>query len=66
MNEKFINAFISKNRLKSAETEQNDKFRNMSEKNCVSFSLEYLEGHQYVDDNFKVMHDKIKGVIIIK
>ena len=26
MNEKFIHAFISKNRPKSAETEQNDKF----------------------------------------
>ena len=28
MNEKFIHAFISKNRPKSAETEQNDKFSN--------------------------------------
>ena len=28
MNEKFIHAFILKNRPKSAEAEQNDKFRN--------------------------------------
>ena len=32
MNEKFIHAFISKNRPKSAETEQNDKFRNKNKK----------------------------------
>ena len=49
MNEKYIHAFIWKNRPKSAETEQNDKFRNKIRKS--HFPIQYPDGAVTMDED---------------
>ena len=53
MNEKFIHAFISKSRPKSAETEQNDKFRNTKNKKVIigDNPVLYLDGAVAMDED---------------
>ena len=50
MNEKFIHAFISKNRPKSSETEQNDKFSNKIKK-MGDDPIQYPDGAVTMDED---------------
>ena len=52
MNVKFVHAFISKNWLKRAETEQNDKFRNKNKKIIIEDDpIQYPDGAVTMDED---------------